>query len=135
MCGVNNLSKHAYCAGCILALLGVVFGAFGQHALSELLQGNGYMSTYKAAVSYQFYHALGLLFLGLYSQWQVNIRYLRAAIYVMLLGTLVFSGSLYALTLTGIKGLGAITPLGGVMLIVAWSLVIVNVLKQENSSV
>jgi len=109
-------------------MLAVALGAFGAHALKEKLTEAGYLSTFETAVSYQFYHTLALLAIGIVAmkfpstliQWSGN---------TMVFGIVLFSGSLYLLCFTGIKWLGAITPLGGLGFIAGWILLFLAVLK------
>ncbi len=107
--------------GALLAAVAVALGAFGAHALKAALLAAGRYETYQTAVQYHFYHALGLIALGTLGQLFPERR-LAAAAWLMLLGCLLFSGSLYLLCFTGATWLGAVTPLGGVAFIAAWSL-------------
>ena len=100
--------------------LGVVFGAFGAHALKASLSPR-MLEIFETGVRYQMYHGLGLLALAwAISRWPE--RRLVAAAWLLVAGTAVFSGSLYMLVLTGTRWFGAITPVGGVALIVGWGL-------------
>ncbi|WP_027001672.1 DUF423 domain-containing protein [Hugenholtzia roseola] len=107
--------------GAILGALAVAIGAFGAHALKDLLAQTGRTATFETASRYHFYHALALIGLGL-SHFHFQNRYNEIAGGLFLVGIAIFSGSLYLLCLTGITWLGAITPIGGVALIVAWVL-------------
>ena len=107
--------------GCIAAVLAVAFGAFGAHALKARLAPE-LLQVYKTGVEYHFYHALGLILVGLAAFHLPQSVWLRAAGWAMLAGIVLFSGSLYLLALTGITRLGAITPLGGLGFIAAWGL-------------
>jgi uncharacterized membrane protein YgdD (TMEM256/DUF423 family) len=107
--------------GAIMAMLGVMIGAFGAHALKATLAANGRADTFETAVKYHFYHALGLLLIGILQiQFPDNKKITNAGL-AMFVGLLVFSGSLYALCLTNLTFLGAITPLGGVGMIAGWA--------------
>lgn len=108
--------------GALLAALGVAFGAFGAHALKNLLTEER-MAVYQTAVQYHFYHAFGLLIVGLLLLKWPEAGGLRVAGGLLLAGLLLFSGSLYGLTLTGQRWLGAVTPLGGTAFIAAWLVV------------
>ena len=108
--------------GSILALLAVAAGAFGAHGLKRILSPD-LLAVYHTAVDYHMWHALGLLIIGVLLAHQPDSMLLRWAGGTMLAGILVFSGSLYALSLTGLRGLGAITPLGGIAFMAAWALV------------
>lgn len=101
--------------------LAVACGAFGAHGLKDLLEPHLY-ATYQTGVEYQFYHTFALLFIALAPS-DLSSKYLGWAGIAFTLGILLFSGSLYLLALTGIKVLGAITPLGGVAFLCGWVLV------------
>jgi len=114
-------AKRFLALGCIAALLAVALGAFGAHGLKARIAPE-LMAVYKTGVEYHFYHALGMLFVGLAAMHLPESRHLRLAGWAMLTGIVLFSGSLYLLALTGQGWLGAITPLGGLAYIAAWAL-------------
>ncbi|MCM3389494.1 DUF423 domain-containing protein [Ureibacillus chungkukjangi] len=116
--------------GAILAFLGVVLGAFGAHALKEKFPEPRYEQIWNTAVQYQMYHALGLILLGILSMDALlgSSGLLSWAGYLMLAGVVFFSGSLYVLSVTGVKKLGAITPIGGLLFLVAWILLFVEII-------
>jgi len=118
--------KFFILSGSVLGLLGVAFGAFGAHALRATLTASGRFETFETAVKYQFYHALALVLVGvLLQQFGDNpamAKLLGWSGNAMLGGVLIFSGSLYILCATGITWLGAITPIGGVLMIAGWAL-------------
>jgi len=102
-------------------LIAVGAGAFGAHGLKAVLSAD-MLAVWQTAVHYQMVHALGLFGLGiLMAQWTDTILLARAAA-IMLAGIIVFSGSLYALALSGVLWLGAITPIGGLAFLVAWAM-------------
>ncbi len=106
--------------GAILAGLSVAGGAFASHALKERLSDRA-LEIFETGSKYQMYHALALLIVGLLlSRAEVGSPLLNIAGWAFIAGILVFSGSLYALSLSGIKLLGAIAPLGGVAFLVGW---------------
>jgi uncharacterized membrane protein YgdD (TMEM256/DUF423 family) len=110
------MSRSLLLLGSINAFLAVGLGAFGAHGLQKILSEQA-LQTWHTAVQYHFYHALGLLLIALL------VEKLPAAVnvgWLMFAGILLFSGSLYALSLSGIKILGAITPLGGLCFLAAW---------------
>ena len=113
----------------ISGALAVGLGAFGAHGLEPLLIQNGRLDTFETAVSYHFYHTLGLLGLGILALIKPEWKGLSLAAWGMFLGILIFSGSLYILSLTGITWLGAITPIGGVGFILGWLALAYAVLK------
>ena len=114
--------------GCIAALLAIVFGAFGAHALKARIAPE-LMPVYRTGVEYHFYHALGLILVGLAAFHLPESAYLRGAGWLMLAGIVLFSGSLYLLALTGLRWLGIITPFGGTAFIAAWALFAAAVIK------
>jgi len=113
----------------ISGALAVGLGAFGAHGLEPILIQNGRLDTFETAVSYHFYHTLGILGLGILALIKPEWKGLSLAAWGMSLGILIFSGSLYILSLTGITWLGAITPIGGVGFILGWLALAYAVLK------
>ncbi|MBM7690626.1 uncharacterized membrane protein YgdD (TMEM256/DUF423 family) [Peribacillus deserti] len=114
--------------GAINAFLAVALGAFGAHGLEGKISDK-YLETWKTAVNYQMFHASGLLIIGLLAGTLKTGNLLSWSGWLMLVGILLFSGSLYILSVTGIKVLGAITPLGGLAFLAAWVLLITAVYK------
>lgn len=114
--------------GSINAGLVVVLGAFGAHAFKARL-ANDMMAVYHTAIQYHLFHALGLLVLGTVALWVPASAYLKWAGWLMFAGIVLFSGSLYLLSVTGTRWLGAITPFGGAAFIAAWVLFCIGVLK------
>ena len=106
--------------GAVVGFLAVGMGAFGAHSLSDRLKALGTLANYETAAQYQMYHALALVAVGGLAIAGRTGTAVAVAGWGFLLGTLVFSGSLYILSLTGIRWLGAITPIGGVALLVGW---------------
>ena len=120
-------------AGAVLAGLGVALGAFGAHGLKEVLNVSS-LAVFETAVRYQMYHALGLVgiaTLGMLPSATLAGTWLRRSGQLITAGTLVFSGSLYLLVATGISWLGAVTPLGGVALILGWGCLAVGSLRMR----
>lgn len=101
--------------------LAVALGAFGAHGLKEMLSDE-MLNTFETGVKYHFYHALGLLVISLTAQLMPNSALLQWSGWLMIAGITIFSGSLYILSVYGIKWLGAITPIGGLCFIGAWIL-------------
>ena len=106
----------------------VMLGAFGAHAFKATLEASGRLETYETAVKYQFYHTIALLLIGVLMT-RLESRSLDYAAIAMIVGIIIFSGSLYILCMTGIKWLGAITPIGGVGMIVGWVLLFLAVYR------
>lgn len=105
--------------GALLAMLSVGIGAFGAHMLESSISED-YMKVYETGVQYHMIHALGLILIAILAgQWGESMR-LRWAGRLLIAGTVLFSGSLYVLSISGIKILGAITPFGGVCFIAGW---------------
>jgi len=105
--------------GAILMGLGVMLGAFGAHGLRDRLDAYS-MSIYERAVFYHFLHALGILIVSGLAKLTLSQRNWVCAL--LFVGVLVFSGSLYALAISGVRLLGAITPIGGISFMAAWFL-------------
>jgi uncharacterized membrane protein YgdD (TMEM256/DUF423 family) len=108
--------------GAINAFLAVALGAFGAHGLEGKIPDR-YLEIWKTGVQYQMFHALGLFVVGLLLGKFPNISLLATAGWIMFIGIVLFSGSLYVLSVTQIKPLGMITPLGGVAFLIAWALI------------
>jgi uncharacterized membrane protein YgdD (TMEM256/DUF423 family) len=106
--------------GAVNAFLSVAAGAFGAHALKARLSPE-LLTTFETGARYHMYHALGLIAVGLVAQARPS-PLLPASGWAMLAGIVLFSGSLYALALSGVRALGAITPLGGLGFLVGWVL-------------
>jgi uncharacterized membrane protein YgdD (TMEM256/DUF423 family) len=121
--------KTTLLTGVLLCGLGVVTGAFGAHALNPVLAVNHRIETYEVAVRYQFYHALALLAIGILMD-KFASKLLGSAALLMVLGVIVFSGSLYVLSITGITWLGAVTPIGGALMMAGWVLLFVGIFKR-----
>ncbi|MEK8126848.1 DUF423 domain-containing protein [Paenibacillus filicis] len=105
--------------GSLFGFLSVALGAFGAHALKASLTAD-MLANYQTGVQYQMMHALGIIGVGLASLALGRSRALQWAGWSMIIGIIIFSGSLYALSLSGIKMLGAITPIGGVAFLLGW---------------
>lgn len=112
--------------GAVCMALAVVLGAFGAHALKNRLPAD-LLTVYHTGVEYHFYHALGLLLVGVIAGFYPQAGGVQWAGALLLAGIVVFSGSLYALSLSGVRVLGAITPLGGVAFIAGWVTLAVSV--------
>lgn len=110
--------RHLIAAGAINMFIAVAAGAFGAHALKQSLSPE-MLAIWQTAVHYQMVHALGLIAIALLMPRFDQVMLKRAGI-AMLIGILIFSGSLYTLALSGIRILGAITPIGGLAFLLAW---------------
>ena len=107
--------------GSLSAFAGVALGAFGAHGLKTRVTPE-MLTVWQTGVFYHLVHALGLLLVGILSHLMPEAVMVRNAGWAILLGMVLFSGSLYALVLTGIKPLGMITPFGGIAFLVGWLL-------------
>jgi uncharacterized membrane protein YgdD (TMEM256/DUF423 family) len=105
-------------AGGVLMLVAVAAGAFGAHGLKDKISAD-LLAVFETGVRYQAYHGLALLAVAWLAQ-RAPSRHVDGAGWCFLAGTLIFSGSLYALALTGARKLGAVTPIGGVLFLVGW---------------
>lgn len=107
--------------GCVCAMVVVALGAFGAHALEDRLPAER-VATWETAARYHFFHSLGLLIVGILGMHLADSVRLRWAGWSMFVGILLFSGSLYVLSVSGLSYLGAVTPFGGVAFLLAWLL-------------
>ncbi len=106
------------------AFLGVAMGAFGAHMMRATL-GSEMMAVYQTAVNYQMWHALGLSMVAILLRFNPDSMLLAWAGWLLVTGIILFSGSLYALSISGVRWLGAVTPLGGTSFLIAWILIMV----------
>jgi uncharacterized membrane protein YgdD (TMEM256/DUF423 family) len=107
--------------GAVWGFLAVAMGAFGAHGLKDRLTALGQAASFQTAAQYHMYSALSLLAVGLLIMVGRSGTAATVAGWAFLVGSLLFSGSLYLLAVTGLKWLGAITPLGGVAMLVGWA--------------
>ena len=124
---MNTTAKLFLAVGSISGALAVIIGAFGAHGLKDKLCEQ-MLAVYKTGVEYHFYHTLALIGIGLFAL-HYESKLLTASGWAMVVGILLFSGSLYALSISGIKILGAITPIGGLFFIAGWVLMVAAVIK------
>ncbi|RYY50809.1 MAG: DUF423 domain-containing protein [Chitinophagaceae bacterium] len=127
------MHRGIFITACILAALSVALGAFAAHGLKNMISDNA-VATFETGVRYQFYHVFALLFTAiLYKEYHS----VKIAAWLFIIGILLFSGSLYLLTMTqgmvkpGFKWVGPLTPIGGMFLIGGWIWMIVAVLKRK----
>ena len=112
------MSSIWWVVGATAGALGVILGAFGAHALKSRV-GVDMLAVFETGVRYQMYHALALLAVGVVAQRGPG-TWTQAAGWLFVAGIVIFSGSLYVMTFTGARWLGAITPFGGVAFILGW---------------
>ena len=110
----------------ILGLISVAIGAFGAHGLKSILEQNNRLENFETAVKYQFYHVFALIAVSLLMD-KYSERIMVYAGYSFIIGIIIFSGSLYILSLTNVSKWGAVTPIGGLLLIVGWVLMIIGI--------
>lgn len=116
--------------GAILVMLSVMIGAFGAHMLKPII-GEDKISVYETGVQYHMIHALGIILIGVIAKLFGETKLLVWSARLLFVGIILFSGSLYALSISGLGPLGAITPLGGVSFIAGWICLAVTALKKE----
>jgi len=123
-------------SGSLLGGVGVAAGAFGAHGLKAILDATGRADNWETAFRYCLYHSLAMLTIAVLTalpQAQPARGLLHAAGWCFLIGTLIFSGCLAALALSGVKILGAIVPIGGALFLVGWALVAAAALRMRDT--
>jgi len=122
------MHKQLIISGAISAFIAVALGAFAAHGLKQHF-GEYELGIWQTAVDYQMVHSLGLILIGLLAKsFSIN---LNKPGFIMLAGIVIFSGSLYVLSLSGIKTLGMITPIGGMCFLVAWAWLAIRIYKTQ----
>ncbi|MGJ0515642.1 MAG: DUF423 domain-containing protein [Methylomicrobium sp.] len=119
--------------GAFSALIGVGMGAFGAHGLRNVISPE-MLAVYQTGVNYQMWHALGLIGIALLRRHEAESKLLNWAGWLMLIGIVLFSGSLYLLAIMDVKQLGMITPFGGVSFLIAWLLLAVYASRKPQAS-
>ncbi len=120
--------------GTILGGLGVILGAFGAHGLKQVVPPES-VATYQTGVQYQMYHAFALLVVGILAE-RLSASLINWAGAFFILGIVLFSGSLYllvslkAMNKVGVSGIGLITPIGGLMFIIGWILLLIAIIRK-----
>lgn len=123
-------TRHAFAAGTVVVGLGVALGAFGAHGLRDHVSQD-LLGTFETGVRYQVYHGLAIMAAALAGdRWPVAWR---PATWAFLAGTVVFSGSLYVLVLTGARAWGAVTPFGGALFLIGWGMLTWSVLRSSSA--
>ena len=123
--------KQIFITAAISGMLAVALGAFGAHVLKKMIAPD-MLEVYKTGVQYHFYHTFALLATGILLHLKPS-KSLKTSAYLFMAGIVLFSGSLYALAITGIKVLGIITPFGGVAWIIAWLLLAIHFGKKTSA--
>jgi uncharacterized membrane protein YgdD (TMEM256/DUF423 family) len=122
------MNKALMILGAANAFLAVGLGAFGAHGLKPKLSTE-MLAVFQTAVQYHFYHALGLLLIGIVATLWPGSGLLKVAGWAMLGGIILFSGSLYILSISGIRWLGAVTPFGGLAFLAAWAMLVIALMR------
>lgn len=125
------MAKKVLMVAAISGLLAVMLGAFGAHGLKTRL-AEDMLAVYQTGVQYHFYHSLALLMTALVMMQAPKLAAFRWAALLFMAGTVIFSGSLYLLAVSGTRWLGAITPIGGLLLIAAWAALAVGSYRWQN---
>ena len=124
------MARIFFIIGSVLGGIAVATGAFSAHGLRNLVQP-GDLGTWETAARYQMYHGLALLAVAFSIEtWPAGAKLFITGGWFFVVGVLLFSGSLYTLVLTGIKQLGAITPIGGVLFVIGWILMILGLIRK-----
>ena len=123
--------------GLILIIIAIIFGAFGAHGLKSLTSDEAILVAFDTATKYQFFQGLGFLVIPfITARFAINGK---TAFYLLLLGTIFFSGSIYGLTYSKVhaggslsKVFGPVTPIGGLLMIIGWTVLLVQVIRSRN---
>ena len=127
------MDKKIISTGAFFGMVAIILGAFGAHALKKILSLEQ-LTTFETGVKYQMYHALFLLFIGLSG---LSQKIKKTIYFLVVFGVLFFSGSIYLLATNGqfipfdFKAIGFVTPIGGLLLILSWGILLVNILKKN----
>lgn len=132
----TNMDKRILSTGAILGMIAIILGAFGAHALKKVLSIEQ-LSTFETGVRYQMYHALFLLFFGLMKDIPQKTK--KVIYFLVLFGVILFSGSIYllatnALTSFDFKIIGFVTPIGGLLLILGWGVLLMNIMNKKSQN-
>lgn len=128
------MNKKILSTATILGMIAIILGAFGAHALKKVLSVEQ-LVTFETGVRYQMYHALFLLFIGLMKN--ISLKAKKTIYFLVVFGILLFSGSIYLLATNDLtsfdfKVIGFITPIGGLLLIVAWVVLFININNKQS---
>jgi len=131
---IDKMERKIISTAALFGIFAIILGAFGAHALKKVLTIEQ-LSTFETGVRYQMYHAIFLLFIGTTAILSEKTK--RTIFYLVLFGVLFFSGSIYllatnSLTPIDFKAIGFITPIGGLLLILAWGVLLLNFLKKQS---
>lgn len=125
---INNRIKIFFAIASFMMALGIAVGAFGAHGLKSILDEH-MLKIYNTGVQYQFYNTLGLFFATIIYSLKPQSKKIFISLWLIVIGMLIFSVSLYLLTILNMPILGAITPIGGTLLIIAWLTLTYGIIK------
>ncbi len=125
---LNNNSKKFLAIASFMMALSIALGAFGAHGLKSIVT-DSMLKIYNTGIEYQFYNTLGLFIVAFLINFKPESKKLRISAWLIIIGMIIFSCSLYILVLLNLPIMGAITPIGGTLLIVAWLMVTYSILK------
>jgi uncharacterized membrane protein YgdD (TMEM256/DUF423 family) len=128
------MDKKIISTGAIFGMIAIILGAFGAHALKKVLSTEQ-LSTFETGVRYQMYHAVFLLFIGLMNDLSQKAK--KTIYFLVIFGVVLFSGSIYLLATNDLtsfdfKVIGFVTPIGGLLLIVAWGVLLMNIINKKS---
>ncbi|MFV5699649.1 DUF423 domain-containing protein [Flavobacterium sp. ZT3R17] len=128
------MDKKIISTGAIFGMIAIILGAFGAHALKKVLSLEQ-LSTFETGVRYQMYHAVFLLFIGLTNELSQKAK--KTIYFLVLFGVILFSGSIYLLATNDLtsfdfKVIGFVTPIGGLLLILAWVVLLMNIINKKS---
>lgn len=126
---LNNNSKKFLAITSFMMALSIALGAFGAHGLKSIVT-DSMLKIYNTGIQYQFYNTLGLFIVAFLINFKPDSKKLRLSAWLIIIGMIIFSFSLYALVVLNLPILGAITPIGGTLLIIAWLVVTYSLLKE-----
>lgn len=128
------MDKKLISTGAVFGMIAIILGAFGAHALKKVLSLEQ-LSTFETGVRYQMYHAVFLLFIGLLNDLSQKAK--KTIYFLVLFGVILFSGSIYLLATNDLtsfdfKVIGFVTPIGGLLLILAWGVLLMNIINKKS---
>jgi len=126
---LNNNSKKFLAIASFMMALSIALGAFGAHGLKSIVT-DSMLKIYNTGIQYQFYNTLGLFIVAFLINFKPDSKKLRLSAWLIIIGMIIFSFSVYALVVLNLPILGAITPIGGTLLIIAWLVVTYSLLKE-----
>lgn len=124
---MSLIQQIFFICGTLFGALGIAAGAFGSHYLKNRLSADD-LTIFEVAVRYQMYHALALIGLAAILGWISSTNWVMATGWCWIFGTIIFSGSLYLLVFTGVRTWGAVTPVGGLLLLAGWGFLVLAAL-------